>query len=93
MVKTAEELNSPDSGMPEFCFQCCFFVSFFVLRGLAIKKIKNMVLEHLDLWKEVAWRQKSKKYQQGKDPPGRGGGRPIPLFLVFQLLPVPLPGG
>ena len=52
-----------------------------------------MVLEHLDLWKEVAWRQRSKKYQQGKDPPGRGGGRPIPLFLVFQLLPVPLPGG
>ena len=58
MVKSAEEVHSPDSGMPEFCFQCCvcvyMCVCVCVLRGLAIKKIKSMALEHLDSWKEAA---------------------------------------
>ena len=88
MVKSAEELNIPDSGMPKSCFQ-----HFFFSRGLAIKKIKNTALEHLDLWKEVAWKERSKKHQQGKDPTGMGGGRPIPPSLGLQLLPAPLPVG
>ena len=30
MVKSAEEVHSPDSGMPEFCFQCCVCVCVYV---------------------------------------------------------------
>ena len=40
MVKSAEELNSPDSGMPEFCFQCCFF-GFFCLERAGHKEDKR----------------------------------------------------
>lgn len=79
MVKSAEELNIPDSGLPKSCSQCFFFS-----RGLAIKKIKNMALEHLDLWNEDAWRERSKRHQQGKDPTGMGGGRPLPPSPVLQ---------
>ena len=41
MVKSAEEVHSPDSGMPEFCFQCCVCVCVCVLRGLANKEDKE----------------------------------------------------
>ena len=73
MIKSAEEGNSPDSGMPEFCLLCglCVCVCVWVLKELAIKKIKNMGLEHLIYGRRLPEGRGSKKHQQGKDPPGR----------------------
>ena len=55
MIKSAEEGNSPDSGMPEFCLLCGLCVCVCVcLERAGHKEDKEHGSRTSDLWKEVA---------------------------------------